>query len=297
MFPSASAVPQAPPQFEVNRCKRDFDCYSQKGVLTLSWLEPDFLPVECAGYQILMDDGYGGDYEVKYDGRADVTETTIQDLQMDCYYRIKIQAVTEQGSGPFTQVSHIRVGTTHIWEEDFDKNGILYAIGTDDNTKLFANPAHQRKVVCTRASDGSGSASLMCNRDQCDSKTLNQPRQFYSIDLGEHRRVFLTHYTIRGNCNTSAEQIRSWWFQGAQTENDWVMLDKREDDKSIEKSGSSQTFEVTTPEAKDKTFRYFRIVQIGKNSTYNHRMHITGFEIYGTLISNLYGNYTAPGPK
>jgi len=172
------AVPQAPPQFEVNQCKRDFDCYTEQGMLALSWLEPDFLPVDCTGYQILMDDGYGGPFEVKYEGDAKVVQTTIQELGLDRYYRMKIQGVTDQGHGPFTQVAHIRIGTTHVWEEDFDKNGIIYAIGSDDNTKVFYNPAFQDKVVCARSTDGAGSAALMCNREAVDNKTLNQPRQF-----------------------------------------------------------------------------------------------------------------------
>ena len=243
----------------------------------------------------MIDDGHGGEYNTVYQGEAHDLETSLDDLLLDVFYRLKIQAITEQGAGPFTNASYVRIGTTHVYSgEDFDKNGIIYAIGTDDGQKPFSNPAQNGKVACTRSSDGAGSASLICSRETIDNKTLNQPRQFYMIDMGEDRKVLLTHYTIKGNCYTSAEQPRSWWLQGAVTENDWVMLDKKEDCDVLKSSGASKTFETTTDAAKNTTYRYFRIVQIGKNSSFNFRFNLSGFEMYGTLISNLYGNCTKP---
>ena len=72
------------------------------------------------------------------------------------------------------------------------------------------------------------------------------------------------------------------------------MLDKRSEEKGICVIRGCATYMTTMEAAETGCYRWFRIVQTGKNSSFNYRLHITGLELYGVLISDMYGNFTAP---
>jgi len=274
--------------------RRSYDTETKTGCVTLSWIEPDFLPVECTGYRIMMDDGQKSDFECVYHGDAAALSTTINNLKLDLFYRLKLQAVTARGHGPYTPVAYLRAGTTHVHVEDMDDNGMINYIGSDMKRKPFENPAHSLKVVASRSSTQIGSANIICGREPLPNCTLNQPRGWYLLDLGPNRAAQVTHYTLVGNCVNNVEQPRGWWFQGSVDQTEWVLLDKRQKDKTISSKGGTGTFQLNVKRPVTPLLRYFRLVSTEKNSSHTHRFHVCGFEMYGVLISDNYGNYTDP---
>jgi len=288
----ATMVPQAPPDLRPEHSLRYYDPVKQRGRLKIWWLEPDFLPVPCSGYRILMDDGKDGIYKKVYEGPPETMEAIIGGLHLDRFYRLKLQATTKQGAGPVTPVMFYRIGTRHTYTEDFDKNGIIYFIGTDGLKAHFSNPANKKTILATRSTTQIGHANMMCGRENNPSCSLNQERQWYQIDLGEKRLCAPSHYTLKGNPNVGIEQPRSWWFQASSDGMKWKTLKEHKQDAAVKGAGSSFTWEVNNPD--EDLYRYFRLVQVDKNSSFTHRFHCTGFELYGILISNHYGNYSDP---
>lgn len=79
--------------------------------------------------------------------------------------------------------------------------------------------------------------------------------------------------------------------------NDWIILDRRiylsdneyenyqmqEEQKLLKKKGATSTWAVTGDAQSGYGFRYFRIVQVGKNSSGSDNLALSGFEIYGRV--------------
>ena len=115
-------VPQAAPELKLESSRRDYDPETDTASITLSWTEPDFLPVPCSGYRILLDDGHAGEFQQAYAGPSNQMTATLKGLSLDLFYRMKLQATTDQGNGPFTPLSYLRCGS----DSHFDYNSDCY---------------------------------------------------------------------------------------------------------------------------------------------------------------------------
>lgn len=93
----------------------------------------------------------------------------------------------------------------------------------------------------------------------------------------------------------------AWQFEGSIDKENWIILDRRvysgpivsydinvqEEIKQLCQKGATSTWgidrEITLQQSKG--FRFFRIVQIDKNSSGSDNLALSGIELYGRIVS------------
>jgi hypothetical protein len=102
--------------------------------------------------------------------------------------------------------------------------------------------------------------------------------QSLTYDFG-YRRVRLSHYAIRSQ---DEYYLRSWVIEGADDDQNWTDLDRRQDEDTLNSGNRTHVFEAHG----QTTCRFVRIRQTGANhhvSHPNHQLVISGFELFGSL--------------
>ncbi len=92
--------------------------------------------------------------------------------------------------------------------------------------------------------------------------------------------------------------MMNWSFEGAVDGHDWIVLDQRtylpegasgytqdEDQKLLKKKGGASSWGLARDFSSQKYgYRYFRIVQTGKNSSGHDNLALSCFELYGKPV-------------
>lgn len=140
----------------------------------------------------------------------------------------------------------------------------------------------------------------MAGRYLTNCRTHNEPYSYFGIDLGEGRRLLPTCYTLR-NRNSRTHVLLNWHFEASNNKQEWTLLDRRiyltgrqqDDDRyaaerqELCQSGATSTWGVDQ-EVYDKItgrggFRYFRVIQVGANSSGSDNLALSGIELYGQV--------------
>lgn len=184
--------------------------------------------------------------------------------------------------------------TTLKHTSDFDENGLIYFIGTNGKTTEWVNPA-QYGLVTVTSSEGKqlpyGKLEDILSREavSVNCHTRDNKKSWFAIDLG----VFLlpTAYTLRHARGYGRSALRNWMLQGSKDAINWVTLITHSDDKSLAEPGSTNTWvldNTTTTTTTDDAqgYRHIRIQQNGRNASgQTHYLSLSGFEIYGRIVS------------
>lgn len=147
------------------------------------------------------------------------------------------------------------------------------------------NPS-STKIVATRSSDGEGHAEdLLKNevRPGTVSGTKEKKDSKWCVDLTEKYVLCLTHYTLRHGREKSTSVLGDWRLEGSLDGKIWTTLKNHTDDHSLKKAGSYCTY-TWAIDGNSNVFRYFRIVQTGKNSSGRFGIFLSGIELYGVLF-------------
>lgn len=90
--------------------------------------------------------------------------------------------------------------------------------------------------------------------------------------------------------------MMNWKLEGSQDKVEWSALDIRQhladkaqydtpelkaERESLKVRGATSTWALDPSLVNDEAFRYFRIVQISKNSSGSDNLGLSGFELYG----------------
>jgi hypothetical protein len=92
----------------------------------------------------------------------------------------------------------------------------------------------------------------------------------------------------------------NWHLEGSTDKVNWHILDRRiylsasgeldphfeEEQKALKQKGASSTWGIDTDIYREigfDGFRYFRIIQVGKNSSGSDNLALSGFELYGKV--------------
>jgi hypothetical protein len=91
----------------------------------------------------------------------------------------------------------------------------------------------------------------------------------------------------------------NWHFEGSNDKTNWVILDRRiylsggaedaaleEEQKLLRQKGAASTWGVDTDiyrEVGFEGFRFFRVIQVGKNSSGSDNLALSGIELYGKV--------------
>ena len=188
------------------------------------------------------------------------------------------------------------------YKNDFDKNGALYYLGTYGLSKKYQNPHDLKLIKAFGSSLLSGYYGDFVGRKTVNLCSENEENSFFGVDLGENRNLLPTLYSIK-NRDSSSNVLLSWSLQGSNDKINYVILDKRifnqENDiknkdklrryrNLLKEPKTTSTWGVSKKirEKYNNGFRYFILKQIGKNSSGNFNLAISGFELYGDAIGN-----------
>jgi len=90
----------------------------------------------------------------------------------------------------------------------------------------------------------------------------------------------------------------NWHLEGSNDKVNWIILDRRiymndvgqsdneDDQKHLKQKGGATTWAIdldTYREVGYDGYRFFRIVQVGKNSSGSDNLALSGFELYGKV--------------
>ena len=188
------------------------------------------------------------------------------------------------------------------YKSDFDHNGALYYLGTQGLTKKYENPHKLKLIKAFGSSLLSGNFSDFVGRKFTNLSTENEENSFFGVDLGPERYLVPSSYSIK-NRDSDTNVLLCWNFQGSNDKINFEILDKRifmsETDEKLNDKTRKYRHMLKKPKTtstwgisksiRDKFpngFRYFLLKQIGKNSSKNYNLAISGFEIYGEGIGS-----------
>lgn len=100
------------------------------------------------------------------------------------------------------------------------------------------------------------------------------------------KKIQITHYTIyTRNDYCDGGNPQNWVLEGSNSnkENDWVILDSRQNEISIQKVNKKVTFEIKNHE-NNESFRFIRFRQTGKSSNNYEYLTLMSLEFFGTLV-------------
>jgi hypothetical protein len=84
-------------------------------------------------------------------------------------------------------------------------------------------------------------------------------------------------------------------LQGSNDGKSWIVIKRHVNDVSLNGNFASQSWQI--PDC-TQSFRHFRILQTGRNSSYNNFLSLSGFEMYGDLYEDKdrskEGGYVSP---
>jgi E3 ubiquitin-protein ligase HECTD1 len=180
--------------------------------------------------------------------------------------------------------------STFKHQHDFDENGIIYFIGSNGKSTDWVNPGQYGLVTIT-SSEGRqlpyGKLEDILSRDSIsvNCHTKDNKKAWFAIDLG--MLVFPTAYTLRHARGYGRSALRNWLFQMSKDGVNWITLVTHSDDKSLVEPGSTCTWPIDCPQTEEESgYRHVRIQQNGRNASgQTHYLSLSGFEIYGKIIS------------
>ena len=191
--------------------------------------------------------------------------------------------------------------TEFTFHSHFDEEGAVFFLGSFGKKRLWQNPHILGQVQAFSSSIGSGKPEDVVGRQVVNCRTGNEPFSYFGVDLGEGRQLLPTCYSIR-NRNITTHVLLNWHFEGSNDRVNWTVLDRRlyltgnpsedvnfEDEKKLLcQKGATSTWGVDTDIYREigfDGFRYFRIIQVGKNSSGSDNLALSGLELYGRVIA------------
>lgn len=169
-----------------------------------------------------------------------------------------------------------------VYQTDFDKNGILYFLGTNFGKEPYQNPHIRGLVVVTAtAAPETGKVEETISHDPAKCNLVAKPNTHVLIDFKEHK-IMATKYTLRHTLTRDTEALRNWSLEASNDGTNFKEIIKHVNDSALNTKGGSHTWDLD-PSKSDEFFRYWRIVQWGNNSSNNQYFSLAGAEFYGLL--------------
>ncbi|EAR87291.2 E3 ubiquitin-protein ligase HECTD1 (macronuclear) [Tetrahymena thermophila SB210] len=194
-----------------------------------------------------------------------------------------------------------------VYKSDLDDNGVLYYLGTYGKTKPYVNPHVLGQVQAFASTIRAGKIEYFVGREIQNFSTCNEKMSFMGVDLGEDRFIYPTAYTIR-NRNSTTYVMLNWVLEASADGSHYIPIDKRihydpndshfnytteREREALKERGASSSYSIDEVSLKRilsdhqlKGFRFFRIVQISKNSHGSDNLSLSGFELYGISYGN-----------
>eukprot|EP01112_Ceratiomyxa_fruticulosa_P021039 TRINITY_DN7323_c0_g1_i1.p1 TRINITY_DN7323_c0_g1~~TRINITY_DN7323_c0_g1_i1.p1 ORF type:complete len:585 (-),score=125.19 TRINITY_DN7323_c0_g1_i1:96-1850(-) len=169
------------------------------------------------------------------------------------------------------------------YTSDFDDQGLFYYIGTNGGIEEWSNPFLKGRVRVMCSSQEKGNVADVVGRTPTECWTMDVPASWISVSIGSNRTLVPNYYTLRHGGNSRADCLRNWTLQGSLDSKNWTVLARHAMDTSL--NGNFATCSWAIPDCKE-AYRFFRVVQTGRNSSNHNFLSLSGIEFYGDLYEN-----------
>jgi hypothetical protein len=160
--------------------------------------------------------------------------------------QFRLRAVSTVGvCGAWSTVSSIctphKFRDVFQFESPFDKNGLLYWLGTNKGTEReYTNPLISGEVAVT-ASTSQGSLHILVSHEADGSFCIshNRVHSWMCLDIGENRYLEPTHYCLR-SAKGETWKLRNWELHARVAKTDkWIVLSKHKNCTALAASSFS----------------------------------------------------------
>ena len=264
-------------------------CELQGSTAVVTWQHPASSALRVVAYVVQGAVGDAGRYAPT--GRTDGArlEQRVDDVAGQSL-RYRVRAKDEGGNvGAWVQSPAVQLPETFgielRFQSPFDQNGLLHHIGTACDQREYQNPHSTGDEVASMSSIGKGSPAHFVQHTHAkpvNNFTCNQPSSWMAVDL-LNRRLVPSHYALRSGIVT--EKLRNWELQASNDGQAWTRLCVHVDDRSLsEQPMSVAAWPIDAGTIPGRSFRHFRILQTGKNSSGHVFLVCAGIELYGLLL-------------
>lgn len=202
----------------------------------------------------------------------------------------------ERSSLTFIKELRNELSVTFTYKSDFDDHGLVYYVGSNAITTEWVNPA-AHGLMGVWSSEGKnipyGRLEDVLSRspEPLNLHTSDDIKSHITIDLCVY--IVPSAYTLRHARGYGRSALRNWLLQASSDAVIWTTLITHHNDNNLQEPGSTATWHIRC----DAAYRYIRIQQNGVNaSNQNHYLSLSGFEIYGTVVSVYEGPPRTSGP-
>jgi hypothetical protein len=155
--------------------------------------------------------------------------------------------------------------------------GLICALGQS----CGGNP-HDKGIICATGTPEYDSSQAKNAADlQTDSFFFSKDLagQWLCYDFKE-MRVAVTHYILRSHKHSAGgKNLRSWVIEGSEGGENWIELDRRDNEASLNSSKSVKSFEVRNV----IECRFIRLRETGPNWEGNNHVLLQAFDLFGGL--------------
>jgi hypothetical protein len=153
-------------------------------------------------------------------------------------------------------------------------------------TSKFSGNSHDRSVVTITANrvinDNPGCAAKNVTDLGTDSifYCANQSNQLISFDF-RSLTITPTHSSLRMHTpGPNNYHVKNWVLEGSTDSQEWIEIDRRENDSDLNNSCSLKTFSI----ARSDPVRLIHLRQIGPNHQSDKYLIFNLFEVFGSVI-------------
>lgn len=121
------------------------------------------------------------------------------------------------------ELAKLREGSGRVfhYENDFDKYGVLYWMGSNFRTVAWEHPGSNsdlaKRVIASRSSDKEGSASDLLDHEHIKKKrscTEAEQESWWRVELSKKYSLYLAHDTLRHGRDNGDSFLRNWQLEG-----------------------------------------------------------------------------------
>lgn len=163
------------------------------------------------------------------------------------------------------------------------RKGIFsYIAQCSSHNNTWVSPVESNLILIVPSSIHSGDTGLLVKMtDYLLCCTDSEPESHFEIDLCEQRLLKLSGYVLQCHPEGNNGAPIHWKLEGSSNGRSWSHLSEESGDHFTRKNVNF--FTVTNP----MPCRYFRLMQLGKNTVGNFRFCLSGIELYGQLYSSV----------
>lgn len=167
-------------------------------------------------------------------------------------------------------------------------NGILTFLGNGKAYDAINNELINIKCSSIFKAQDKPENSLYYDDDSLIFQSKGLPNSWLCVDFQDYE-VKLTHYSIKSNSygGKGHSHPQSWDIEGSNDSSNWIKLDSRRNEKSLDDCGALNTFNIQNENNEDNNdyYRYIRIIQRGVNTHNNNTLAFAAIEFFGCIQS------------